>query len=120
MLSWHAFSTVGWVTSLIAERRLNKGRNRPAFLGSRMSARGNPYNFTGHVKAMKIGFPESSLRRKNIRPGPRIKYGAGFDPGPKSRVFLGAADAGFQSLPRTSMRGQARNDVLETLERLFS
>jgi len=42
MLSWHASSVVGWVTSLIAKRRLNKGRNRPAFLGSRMP-RDNPY-----------------------------------------------------------------------------
>ena len=36
MLSWHAFSMVGWVTSSIAERRLNKGRNWPAFLGGRV------------------------------------------------------------------------------------
>ena len=33
MLSWRAFSVVGWVTSLIAKQRLNKGRSRPAFLG---------------------------------------------------------------------------------------
>ena len=32
MLSWHAFVVVGWVTCLIAKRRLNKAESDRPFL----------------------------------------------------------------------------------------
>ena len=98
MLSWHAFSMVGWVACLIAKRRLNKGRNRPALHGSRMP-RDNPYGLAGHVKFMKIDPPRrrkpASTLSGGRRPAPESIRGQ-WIPGQAQNDRLGSGRVYFQ------------------------